>query len=223
MKAIIIGSASEIGAHIAESLKHDGWEVIGWKRGESFPAEPWDLVVFAIGRVAPVGHWAEQRYHEWTMAIESNLLLPFRVLGYLWPYRRESASVCFMAGSNPQRIMPGYSAYNTSKMALLKMCEQLDAETQGTKFFALGPGYIKTKIHAATKEAGWPNAVIDSGREGGSMEDVYEALMWCVSQPKEVVGGRNICVSDLKKQMVMGTLADQLKASQSMFKLRRVE
>lgn len=216
--AIIIGSESEIASDLSVKLFGAGWEVHGWKRKEAIPLKPWDLALFAVGRVAPVGLWHEQRYQEWAENIESNLLLPFRMLGYLWPMRRDGASVCFMAGSNPQRIMNGYSAYNTGKMALLKMVEQLDHETPDAKFFALGPGYIKTKIHDATICAGWPNDVIDSGREGGSMDDVYRALMWCVDQPKEVVGGRNICVSDIKDG-----LSQRLAENPDLFKLRRVE
>lgn len=220
MKATIIGSASDIGAYLAESLERDGWTVTRWKRGDAVPLEQWDLCVMAVGKVAPVGPWWTHEFSEWEEAIESNLLLPFRMLGYLWPYRKTGASVCFMAGSNPQKVMRGYSAYNAGKMALLKLTEQIDYEAKDSKLFALNPGYIKTKIHDATKEARWPNEVIDSGREGGSMEDVYRALLWCVDQPKEVVGGRNICVSDFNRYP---SLEQLLREDDTLFKLRRVE
>jgi NAD(P)-dependent dehydrogenase (short-subunit alcohol dehydrogenase family) len=156
---------------------------------------------------------------KWVECIESNLILPFEMLQSVWQDRKRNSAVCFLAGSNPQKIMDGYSAYNISKMALLKMVEQVDHESPDSKLFALGPGYIETKIHEATKQAQWPNAVIDSGRKGGEMSSVYEALMWCLQQPKEIVGGRNICVSD----PMSNELAARLALNPSLYKLRRTE
>jgi len=217
--ALIIGSSSEIGSYLGSRLISDGWLVDGWKRGDLLPSHKWDLCVIAIGTVAPVGWWHSVSVDKWVECIESNLILPFEMLQAVWQDRKRNSAVCFLAGSNPQKIMDGYSAYNIGKMALLKMVEQIDHESPDSKLFALGPGYIETKIHDATKAADWPNAVIDSGRKGGEMSSVYEALMWCVQQPKEVVGGRNICVSDIGKP----NLAHRLNQNPDLFKLRRVE
>jgi NAD(P)-dependent dehydrogenase (short-subunit alcohol dehydrogenase family) len=134
----------------------------------------------------------------------------------VWSKRRPKATVIWFAGSNPQKIMDGYSAYNTSKMAVLKLVEQLDHETPDCKFVAFGPGYAKTKIHDATLKANWPNERIARGDDGNSMEDIYKAMMWCVRQEKEVVGGRNICVSDL-------ATAGHLRSWPNLYKLRRNE
>ena len=87
----------------------------------------------------------------------------------MWPRRNASATVIFMSGSNPQKIMPGYLPYNVSKMALLKLVEQLDYETPYTKFIAFGPGYVKTKIHQATLDAKWPNERIERGDDGNTI------------------------------------------------------
>jgi len=114
--------------------------------------------------------------------------------------------------------MAGYSPYNAGKMALLKVCEQLDFETPDAKFFALGPGYVPTKIHKATLDAGWKNERIERGG-GTSFEKIYDCLKWCISQPKEVIGGRNICVSDNYGP----ELTAKLSLHPSMYKLRRME
>jgi hypothetical protein len=102
-------------------------------------------------------------------------------------------------------------------MALLKVVEQMDFETPECKFFALGPGYMDTKIHKPTLDANWPNERIARGKPN-SVDQVYDCLKWCLQQPKEVVGGRNICVSDelyLMPQLV--------KEEPNLYKLRRVE
>jgi NAD(P)-dependent dehydrogenase (short-subunit alcohol dehydrogenase family) len=114
--------------------------------------------------------------------------------------------------------MFGYAPYHAAKMAVNKTVEQLYYETPACKFFALGPGYIDTKIHKPTLEKNWYNPRIEKGNPN-TVEQVYECLKWCIEQPKEVIGGRNICVSDPYGP----ELAERLKANQSLYKLRRVE
>jgi hypothetical protein len=93
----------------------------------------------------------------------------------------------------------------------------MDFETPECKFFALGPGYMDTKIHKPTLDANWPNERIARGNPN-SIEDVYYCLKWCLDQSKEVVGGRNICVSDMGKVNAPAYLANP-----NLYKLRRVE
>ena len=221
--AIILGSLSDIALEIMPRLVEDNWDVWGWNRNtpsvDEFPR--WNLMVIALGRVAPVGYWWENEGSEWDACVRSNVLLPMRLLRRLWPLHEPYARICFMAGSNPQKIMPGYSAYHFSKMGLLKLVEQLDAETPDATFFALGPGYVPTKIHAATlAQTAIRNERIERGG-GTAHEDIYECLKWCIEQPKDIVGGRNICVSDPWRQGAVFSF--HLEQSQSKMKLRRVE
>lgn len=215
---VLLGSRSDIGRALGMALIRDGWGVHGWHRHGLLPSEPWDLALCAIGTVAPVGLWYDTDAREWADGLDANLLLPIALLRRIWPHRKADATVCFLAGSNPQKVFPGYSSYNASKMALLKVVEQMDAETPGAKFFGLGPGYIPTKIHSPTIAANWPNERIAKGG-GTPIEKVYDCLRWAIAQPKAVIGGRNICASDPYDS----DLAGRLYANPSLFKLRRVE
>lgn len=224
MKAILLGSHSDIAKAITSMMEADGWEVHGWARDDSLPQVRWDLVIVAIGKVAPVGLWHEQGHERWDETIRSNLLLPAKLLRRLWGMRNPQAKVCWLAGSNPNTIMDGYSAYNVGKMAVLKLIEQLDHEYPDVTLFALGPGVCSTKIHSATILQNWPNPRLTRALKDGSftkMEDVYKALKWCIAQEKAVVGGRNICVSDMDYRH--GNLVVNLTNDESMFKLRRNE
>jgi NAD(P)-dependent dehydrogenase (short-subunit alcohol dehydrogenase family) len=218
MKAIILGDKSDIAQGLKPLLQADGYEVLGWNRESVLPHERWDLVISALGKVAPVGQWWRADSSGWINNANANVLLPMTLLTKLWILHNPDASVCFLAGSNPQKIMPGYAPYNAFKMALLKVVEQLDAESIDAKIFALGPGYMDTKIHKPTLDAGWPNERIARGNPN-TIEQVYDCLKWCISQPKEVVGGRNICVSD----SYGAALAERLTKNPNLFKLRRVE
>jgi NAD(P)-dependent dehydrogenase (short-subunit alcohol dehydrogenase family) len=172
----------------------------------------------------PVGLWHELDVDRIREGIETNLLTPITLVRLLMSFRNPGASVCFLAGSNPNMIMPGYFAYNVSKMALLKAVEQMDYETPDAKFFALGPGTILTKIHQATLEARWQNpkleaALNDDADQQPKIQRVYNTLKWCIAQPKEVVGGRNICASDVQ----LDDMARRLKEDNALWKLRRHE
>ena len=93
------------------------------------------------------------------------------------------------------------------------------------KFFALAPGVVLTKIHQATRDAGIRNERLEQAtRDGGvPISRIYSCLRWCLRQPKKVVGGRNICVSDSEDWDSEDELQRMLESSPSMFKLRRQE
>lgn len=220
-RCIVLGSRSEIAKGLTTYLKADGWEVAGWHRNTILPDVAWNLVICALGTVAPVEHWTRQPASEWDHSIRSNLVLPIQLLRGVWDQRQPDAKVCFMAGANPQRAGPNYSAYYAGKMGLLKAIETIDYETPDATFFALAPGIVYTKIHQPTYDSGIVNPGLEDRKaKGGTpMIQIYEALKWCLAQPKDVVGGRNICVSD----PLGAELAARLKANPSMYKLRRIE
>tara|TARA_R110000868_G_scaffold342560_1_gene603420 strand:+ start:757 stop:1452 length:696 start_codon:yes stop_codon:yes gene_type:complete len=223
--AIILGSDSDIAKGLRPLLFADGWKLYDWSRNSmSLHALPyWDLVIIAVGRVAPVGWWWDQSNDDWEYTVESNLLLPIRLLRTIWDKRKYGASICWLAGSNPNMIMDGYSAYNVSKMAVLKAVEQLDHESQNCKFFALGPGTVLTKIHDASE--GWDNPKLDAARREGRstpIARIYDCMKWAIAQPKEVIGGRNICVSDSWNKEPHD-LPAWLARNQNLYKLRREE
>lgn len=219
---ILLGDRSDIAKALIPFLQADGWTVHGWNRDSTLPEDRWDLFLCAIGRVAPVGNWWEQRRDDVEDCVNSNLLLPLELLRIFWPIRNPDASVCMMGGSNPQKIMDGYLPYNISKMALLKAVEQIDHESPDCKVFALGPGfYRKSKIHNATLAANWPNERIARGDDGMPIERIWQCLKWCIAQSKETVGGRNICASDDWESDQY--IANRLVGNPDLFKLRRIE
>jgi NAD(P)-dependent dehydrogenase (short-subunit alcohol dehydrogenase family) len=221
MNAILLGSRSDIGIGLARFLLRDGWMVEGWARNDELPRSRFDLCLVAIGAISPVGRWDEQDADLWESCIYSNIVVPIRLLRKLWPQHNSRCAVCFLAGSNPNMIMDGYSAYNIGKMALLKAVEQFDHETPDARFFALGPGTVLTKIHKASE--GWPNPKLEAARaqnKSTPIERIYACLEWCIRQEKSVIGGRNIVVSDMWDT---GFLGEWLHRNPDKFKLRRAE
>jgi len=224
---VILGDKSDIASALRPLMIQDDWHVAGWNRYTPGVANMphWDVCLIAIGQVKPVGPWWQQDAYEWDSAVESNILLPVKLLRRIWGKRKPGASVAFMAGSNPNLVMPNYTAYATGKMALLKAVEHMDYETPDAKMFALGPGTVLTKIHNATRASGVSNPrLAQADKDGGTpIERIWSCLRWCIRQPKSVVGGRNICVSDSPDWDKEVLLANRLKDAPALFKLRRVE
>lgn len=196
------------------------FEATGWR---------WNLFVAATGDLAPIGQFLDLDGAAWQAAIDRNAFLPCRVLQRMHVLRDpgDIASAAFFAGGGTNNPFRNYSAYAVSKLALIKMCELLDDEIADLKCFILGPGYVASKLHRATLDAG-PKAgdnlrkTMDfMGTSGTSMDDVFACLEWCRAQDRAVIGGRNVSVVHDPWRDGGTALAAALRADRDLFKLRR--
>lgn len=190
----------------------------------------WDVLVLCSGSQEPVGGFAECDFDEWDESIRVNFISQLRVVRELLPTRRLDVDlgpcVLFFAGGGANNAPINYSAYIVSKIALMKMCELLDAEIPDTRFVIIGPGWVKTKIHEATLKAGTRaganfQRTIEklAGNKCTPMDHVLACCDWVVDAPREVIGGRNFSVvfdgwgtAELEKRLI---------EEPSMYKLRR--
>lgn len=228
-RAAILGIGSDIGEAMSVRLIRDGWVVYGYHHDNvvSYQENPWDLVVCCYGTLEPIGPFWSTPPDKWEEGFYANVLLPARHIRALYPYRQPGASVCFFSGAGTGGPAPTYSAYAASKAALIKMTELLDNESDDCKFFILGPGMVRTKIHDATVRADERAANIDrvltfleTDEPGTSMDDIYACLRACHAAPKKWVGGRNIYVPNRDEWEDLSPLEYALP---DMLKLRRKE
>lgn len=188
----------------------------------------WDIVVFAPGRLEPIGPFEEVDFKEWANGIQVNLLGQLHLLHALLPHRNRTnhPSVLFFAGGGANGAVLNYSCYTLSKIALTKMCELLDAEIPDTSFCIVGPGWVKTKIHESTlqaKEKAGSNyqktlEKLES-QEFTSMQSVIDCCNWLVTTPKAIIGGRNFSV--VYDKWGSQELESALSQDPHMYKLRR--
>jgi len=249
-KAIIFGITSGIGSGIASLLRKDGWQVYGtstWLQDEQvkfldlsdsnsidllFDDEnfltDWSLVFFVAGTMKPIGPFFDTNFNEWQESIQINLISQIQILHKLWKYRSKDTvpAVCYLAGGGTNSNFDNYSAYCLSKVSLIKFIELVASENQDANFFIIGPGYVKTKIHNETLEAGdlagknFERTLDFLRTDGTSMERLYKHLLWCVSNPICVTSGRNFSTVhdpwDSKFNLVQ-----MLEVNQNLYKLRR--
>ena len=183
------------------------------------------------GTLEPIGAFTECDFEEWEESIKINFTSQLRMIHELLPSRRGESTlgpcVLLFAGSGTNSAPVNYAAYTVAKIALIKMCEVLDAEIPDTRFVILGPGVVRTKIHDSTIRAGVraggnSQRIIDrlAANENTPMDRVLDCCDWLVDSPREIVSGRNFSlVYDL-----WGTqeLDDRLAQDPSMYKLRRL-
>ena len=254
MKAIIIGASSDIGSALSSRWTSKGWSVSGTFRTYSnkdgvqdvhcdlndiisiqracgtLSREKWDVLVLCPGDQKPVGPFLSYNFMEWERSIHINFTRQIAMVHKLLPSRNIDSKnrplVLFFAGGGTNSAPVNYSAYTVSKIALIKMCELLDSEIPDTRFTTIGPGWVKTKIHQATLDAGskagdnWEKTgQMMSGDECTPMDTVLDCIDWVVQSPQAIVGGRNFSVvhdkwgeEELELKLVM---------DENMYKLRR--
>lgn len=190
----------------------------------------WDVLVMGPGMVEPVGPFSSCNFDEWEQSVKVNFTSQMRIIHELLPSRRLNSrrgpSVILFAGGGTNSASPNYSAYTISKIALIKMCELLDAEIPDTRFAILGPGWVKTKIHEATLRAGARaganyQRTLDklASDQCTPMDQVLECCDWMRDAPRELISGRNFSV--VFDKWGSAELAKRLAQEPDMYKLRR--
>jgi NAD(P)-dependent dehydrogenase (short-subunit alcohol dehydrogenase family) len=190
----------------------------------------WDVLVIAPGTQEPVGLFEETPFDKWEESIAVNFTKPISILHRLLTIRNsglsETSRILFFAGGGTNSATERYSAYTVSKIALIKICELLDFEFDDCAFSILGPGWVESKIHEATITAA--SLAGDNYLKTLEMRRlnlmnpvsiVVDACNWILTQPKEVVGGRNF--SAVNDKFHDPELVDNLISNPSMYKLRR--
>jgi len=192
--------------------------------------DQWDYLILCPGAQEPVGAFSDGDFAQWAKSVEVNFTRQIQIVHELLPSRNKSGAhppvVLFFAGGGTNNATVNYSAYTISKIALIKMCELLDAEIPDTSFVILGPGWVKTKIHQATLDAGSKagsnyQKTIDklAGDECVPMETVLDCCDWIISTDRKAVSGRNFSVVFDKWQT--SALTAKLIEDPNMYKLRR--
>jgi len=190
----------------------------------------WNVLVSAAGVLEPIGPFFELEFDAWERCVAVNSTNQLRVLHALYALRDSAATskVVFFAGGGTNSAFDNYSAYCIGKLHLIKMTELLDSEYPELQVSIIGTGWVNTKIHRQTLAAGTAAGVnLEKTREfldssdaaGSSLQDVASCVEWCLSSPRNAVGGRNIALAhDAWRDP---RLLDQLAADRDLFKLRR--
>jgi NAD(P)-dependent dehydrogenase (short-subunit alcohol dehydrogenase family) len=135
-----------------------------------------DLLVNNAGLLGPLGPFVESYVEDWWRTFDTNLraqaLCAHRVLPSM--IARKHGRIVNIASGAGARVLPYYSAYVTSKTALIRFSECLAAEVKphGVSVFAMGPGTVRTAMteHSLHSDEGktwlpWFRRIFDEGED----------------------------------------------------------
>jgi NAD(P)-dependent dehydrogenase (short-subunit alcohol dehydrogenase family) len=164
---------------------------------------PWDIFVGAVGQLDPIGSFFDCDMTAWSRSLHVNSLAQLTLLHAVYPYRREGQTkVAFLVGGGINGTFRHYSAYCLAKVMLVKFCELIHDEYPDMHAVAIGTGWVRSKIHAQTLNAGAAagdnfsrtQAFLQSDQTGTSVEDILACLDWCFEVRNGATAGRNFSV-----------------------------
>lgn len=151
----------------------------------------------------PIGPLWENDLGEWRRTIEINLLAPVALCHGAVPWMREGGggSIVNLSGGGATAPRPNFSAYATSKAALVRFSETLAAEVEpfGIRVNCVAPGALNTDMLAEVLAAG-PEKVgpeyekaARRAREGGDPpERCADLVAFLLSEESAGITGRLI-------------------------------
>ena len=164
---------------------------------------PWDTFVGSIGQLDPIAPLFECDMDAWSASLTLNAAGQLRLLHAIYPLRRDTTvKVAFLAGGGTNGPFRNYSAYCLGKIMLVKACELIHDEAPDVHAVAIGTGWVDTKIHRQTLDAGAKAGAnfartrefVASGQAGTSCADILACMDWCFAQDRAATGGRNFSV-----------------------------
>jgi NAD(P)-dependent dehydrogenase (short-subunit alcohol dehydrogenase family) len=118
-----------------------------------------DGVVHAAGVYGPIGPVVKVDPEQWFDAIRINLFGTFlvaRAACRRMIERGTNGSIVLMSGGGAANPFPNYTSYACSKVGVVRFTETLAQEVapHGVRVNCLAPGFVATRLHAQTLEAG---------------------------------------------------------------------
>ncbi len=189
----------------------------------------WDEIFSSIGSTKPIGKFFNLEFSGWKKSIDLNFIKQMELIHMLYDFRNQSSvvNINLMAGGGTNSVFKNYSAYCISKICLIKMCELIDDENPDIKIQIIGPGFVKTKIHNETLDAGMSAGTnlkkvqnfLNSSENGTKFEDIFNCIQWLNKSEKKITSGRNFSV--VHDNWGDDKLINQLRNDKNMYKLRR--
>lgn len=121
----------------------------------------WQRIDILINNAAipgPIGKSWENPWDEWQMTIQINLIAPILLcrIAIPWMIEHRQGKIINLSGGGATGPRPNFSAYGTSKTALIRFSEILSHEVRefNIQVNCIAPGAMNTKMLEAVRQAG---------------------------------------------------------------------
>ena len=167
--------------------------------------ESLDAVVLNAAKIEPIGSIENLDEEEWLESVQLNLTAPFRLARRLIPSLVKSRGRLITVGTGAAtQPIPSWSAYCTSKAALLMLVRVIAAEKSEITAFSFGPGVVNTAMQKTIRERKelMPAQLADyfwSLHSTGQLEPPEvpgRALAWCALNAPSEWSGMEVLYND---------------------------
>lgn len=182
----------------------------------SFGSTP-DVLVCAAGVPGPLDHFLNAPLKNWTDAIQVNLLGVVHACRAVLPSMidRRSGKIIALTCESDHAPKLGFSAYTTSKVAMVRFIEAIAVEMLDNNIqancFDSGPAYTSLTDEIIRAESRLQPAVVNTAKEtrrtgGASPEAQLEHVAFLASERSNHITGKLITVSDDWKKLTTSSL-----------------
>lgn len=192
-----------------------------------------DVVVNAAAVLGPVGVFHTNKQSLWQRVIEVNLFGTINVCAAVLPVMisQQAGKIINFSGGGAVQPFPNFSAYATSKAAVVRFTENLAEEYKqyNIQINAIAPGIVNSKMLDQTLQAGagragkeYYNKVKKQKQQGGDSPNLAADLIMFLSDPKNKLTGKLVSAKwDSWKNM--GQEEISFINESSLYTLRRID
>lgn len=172
---IIVIGGGDIGRAIAKAFdgllfSHKDLDVTDYKQVKQLYFKDEDVIVNCAGIYGPIGQFHNNGLKQWHKTINVNLLGTVNVC-YAVLKKMKIGKIINFSGGGALYPRPNFSAYATSKAAVVRFTETIAQEYPNIQINCIAPGFIRTKM---TKN-------VEKGRESQSMDKVIKAVKFIIN------------------------------------------
>ena len=160
------------------------------------------VLINTAGVIKPIGPFENNNIAEWTKCLEINLIGTANVIHAALPYMKhpKGGTIINFSGGGAFYGRPYFTAYSTSKSAVVRFTESLASEltTKGIRVHVVSPGAINTKLFTDMLTAGlrnvgknnWDNLQKQKDTGGDKPKNVAELCLWLDSPKSKPLTGK---------------------------------
>lgn len=214
MNIVIVGASRGIGSELSAWLTTEGHNVFRLSRSTGFDArnrrqisdlreklaKDWthiDALICCAARHGPIEK-AMLSNGDWIQAVADNLactLIPIQVFGRMLRLSHDPKVICF-SGGGATKGRPMFSAYASSKCAVVRLVETIALEEPWLDINAVAPGAIETALtQEVLKHAQVPANELEEAHGAQKHREIrlqrlYALIQWLLSPEANGISGR---------------------------------
>lgn len=168
--------------------------------GHALSGSAVDALVNSAGVYGPIGALGELDLEHFTDTLRINLMGTVQMCQVLLPLLQASprGKIINLSGGGAATPFANYSAYACSKVAIVRFTENLSLEYPGLDVNCVAPGFVLTRLHEATLQAGpgkaspqfYASTQQQLEKGGVPPEKAANLIAWLVSEASNGITGK---------------------------------